>query len=248
MRMTSGMIAFLAGALVMMIGTLVGLGMWTYRDAKARGLEAGMWTAIVLAVPNFIGLLLYFLVGRKQQHVLCSTCGLRTEQGKPHCSNCGTFLVPQANSISPRPRSNKKPLIFALVCVILTFILAVGVIVTSVWAQPEMFAAHNVAIGQTQTMRAGIWKLSFWYLDGEKVRTIDLKESESKTLTVDAKIKQGTVKLGIKAEGKEEELFLLNGRESAFEVDLSPFPADGKITARLYADEAKGSVHMNWKK
>lgn len=231
----------------MMIGTLIGLGVWTYRDAKARGLEAGMWAAIVVAVPNFIGLLLYFLVGRKQQHVLCSTCGLRTEHGKPHCSNCGAVLVPQAGADLPSPRSSKRPLIIALVCVILTFVLIGGAMISTVWAQPEMFRAHNIAIGQTQTMRPGIWKLSFWYLDGEKVRTIDTKEGESKTLTVDAKIKKGTVKLGIRAEGKEEELFLLNGRESAFEVDLSQFPADGKIAVRLYADEAKGSVHMKWK-
>lgn len=246
MRIDPEIIVVMVAAALLMIGAIVGLGIWTYRDAKALGLEAGMWTTIVVAIPNFIGLLVYFLVGRKQQQVLCSACGRETLSGKPHCFNCGAPLVPLANTEGKRPRNTKKPLIIALVCVILTFMLIGGVVVSRIWAQPEMFSAHNIAIGQTQTDRPGIWKLSFWYLDGEKVRAITIKQGEPQTLSVDAKIKKGTVKLGIKSEGKEEQLILLNGQESALAIDLSKFPADGKITVHLYADQAKGSVNMKW--
>jgi flagellar basal body-associated protein FliL len=246
MRIDLEIIVIMVVAGLLMIGAVIGLGVWTYRDAKARGLEAGLWTAIVVAIPNFIGLLVYFLVGRKQQQVLCSACGRETQSGKLHCFNCGALLVPLANTEGTRPRNTKRPLVLALICVILTFMMVGGVLVSRVWAEPEMFSAHNIAIGQTQTDRPGIWKLSFWYLDGEKVRAIKIKQGEPQTLSIDAKIKKGTVKLGIKSEGREEELFLLNGQESAFEVDLSKFPADGKITVHLYADQAKGSVNMKW--
>lgn len=248
MWMTFGIIWVVFGvALLLLIGTMIGLGIWTYRDAKSRGLEAGMWTAIVVMVPNFIGLLLYFLVGRKQQKIKCPSCEAETEQGKPHCSNCGAVISPQEKAVSASPSNSKKPLIIALVCVILTFVLVIGVSVASIFIQPEMFSAPNITIGQAQTMRPGVWKLSFWYFDGEKARAIEIKQGKPNALNIDAEIEKGTVEMGISIDGKEENRISLNELNSTYVWDLSGFPDNTKITLHLYADEAKGSVNMDWR-
>lgn len=233
--------------LLLVVGTMIGLGIWTYRDAKSRSLEAGMWTAIVILVPNLIGLLLYFLIGRKQQRTICPSCGAGTEQGKPHCSNCGAVILQQEEAAAVKPRTSKKPLVIALVCVVLTFVLMIGAIVASIFAQPEMFSARNVTIGQAQTMRPGVWKLSFWYFNGDKARAIEIRQGNPGTLNIDAEITKGTVEMGISAEGLEEERISLNDIDSTYVWDLSGFPDNSRITLHLYADKARGSLNMDWR-
>ena len=43
------------------------LGLWTYSDAKVRSDKPEIWTLIVLLVPNFIGLIIYLLIGRTKK-------------------------------------------------------------------------------------------------------------------------------------------------------------------------------------
>jgi len=51
------------------------LGCWTYSDAKARSDKPEIWTLIVLLVPNFIGLIIYLLVGRTKKAESADTAG-----------------------------------------------------------------------------------------------------------------------------------------------------------------------------
>ena len=53
--------------LLLLISTLcffIFLGLWTYYDAQERTDNPKLWTLIVLAVPSFLGLIIYLLVGR----------------------------------------------------------------------------------------------------------------------------------------------------------------------------------------
>ncbi|GIO40028.1 hypothetical protein J41TS12_48890 [Paenibacillus antibioticophila] len=238
----------LGAALLLVLGSIACLGIWTYQDAKARGLDGGIWTIIVILVPNLIGLLLYFLIGRKQQRALCASCGGQTELGKHYCSNCGVSLVQPGMTVPSDAKHSKKPLIAAMVGMILTSLLVLGVVIGSLYAaQPEMFAAKNVSIGQTQTMRPGIWKLSFWYFNGEKVQAIKIKQGESKQITLDTEIKKGTVEAVISLDGKEQKRLLLNELDTPYIWDLSDLPDSGRITLHLYAEEARGKVNMDWR-
>lgn len=47
------------------IGFIVCLTCWVYTDAKKSGDEAALWALITVIVPSFFGVLVYFLVGRK---------------------------------------------------------------------------------------------------------------------------------------------------------------------------------------
>ncbi|MBE9917584.1 hypothetical protein G8C92_26570 [Paenibacillus donghaensis] len=238
----------LAGtALLLFLITLICLGIWTYRDAKLRGLEAGMWTAIVVLVPNFIGLLLYFLIGRKQQQTLCPSCGRKTEQSKPYCSNCGASMAQVVQSLVASKNNSKKPLIISLICVVMTFIFMFVAFFASMYAQPEMFSSKSITIGQIQTMKPGVWKMSFWYFDGEKSRAIEIRDGNPSALNVSAEIEKGKVELGLAVDGKEEKRISLNNIDSTYVWDLSGYPENSRVVLRLYGDAAKGKVNMNWK-
>ena len=238
----------IGAALLLVFGSMACLGVWTYRDARARGLDARIWTVIVLLVPNLMGLLLYFLIGRRQQRVRCASCGGQTEPGKRYCSNCGVSLVQPGMTMPAEVKQSKKPLIAALAGMLLTSLLVLGVVFGSLYAaQPEMLAAKNVSIGQTQTMRPGVWKLSFWYFNGEKARSIKFKQGEAKQITLDTEIKKGTAEAAISLDGKEQKRLLLNELDTPYIWDLSDLPDSGRITLHLYAEEARGKVNMDWR-
>ncbi len=58
----------LMGLIGLMVLLYVSMGLFIYADARKRSEDApALWTAIVLLTPNFMGLLVYFLVGRKKK-------------------------------------------------------------------------------------------------------------------------------------------------------------------------------------
>jgi hypothetical protein len=52
-------------SIISVAGLFVFVGLWVYTDAKRRGNQPITWTLIALFIPNFMGLLLYLLMGRK---------------------------------------------------------------------------------------------------------------------------------------------------------------------------------------
>ena len=55
----------LALVVVSLIGIFAFIGLWVYNDAKKRGEKPLIWVLIALFVPNFFGLIIYLLIGRK---------------------------------------------------------------------------------------------------------------------------------------------------------------------------------------
>lgn len=89
-------IAIILTALVViaMIVLMVLLGVWTYRDAVSKGMNGVLWTAVVLLVPGFIGLIIYLIVRMESGKVTCSNCNAEVNGKNRYCSNCGQALVP----------------------------------------------------------------------------------------------------------------------------------------------------------
>jgi len=77
------------GLLVAMV--MLGAG-YVNRDAKRRGMNALLWTALVIFIPNAIGFILYFFV-RTPVAVRCDRCGATTRPGSHYCSTCGSPLT-----------------------------------------------------------------------------------------------------------------------------------------------------------
>jgi hypothetical protein len=74
-----------AGILIAVWLSLVG---YVYADAKRRAMPAGLWTIIVIAVPNVVGFLLYFAL-RRRLPAFCSQCGQLFAVQHKFCPSCG---------------------------------------------------------------------------------------------------------------------------------------------------------------
>jgi RNA polymerase subunit RPABC4/transcription elongation factor Spt4 len=84
---TAGAVAFSAG--LFMLG-------YVYRDAKRRGMNAGLWTLLVLILsPAYllIGLIIYLLV-REPLPYTCPQCGATVNARFNFCPNCKYNLHP----------------------------------------------------------------------------------------------------------------------------------------------------------
>lgn len=68
------------------------LGLFVYRDAKARGMDALLWTLLAVFAPGFIGLIVYLVVRRDHVKLSCPTCGGEVQQGFVTCPGCGQKL------------------------------------------------------------------------------------------------------------------------------------------------------------
>ncbi|MCL2140540.1 MAG: zinc ribbon domain-containing protein [Dehalococcoidia bacterium] len=79
------------------------IGIFVYRDAKSRDMNALMWLLIVIVAPMFIGLIIYFIVRSNysnlkcpscqapvsEQYLACPSCGIKL---KASCANCGAHI------------------------------------------------------------------------------------------------------------------------------------------------------------
>ncbi len=83
------------------VAITVGIGVYVYRDAKKREMNAALWTLVVLLAPGLIGLIIYLIVrsDREIKNTSCSYCGNKIDDSfnvcpycshvlKPHCPHC----------------------------------------------------------------------------------------------------------------------------------------------------------------
>ena len=70
---------------------VLGIG-YVNRDARERGMKAGLWTAIVIFVPNALGFILYFLL-RSPRLLRCPGCQEPAAVGSRYCGRCARPLA-----------------------------------------------------------------------------------------------------------------------------------------------------------
>ena len=57
------------------------IGVYVYRDAKRRGMNAALWTLIAILAPSLIGFIIYLLVRGNYSNLKCPRCAATvTEQ------------------------------------------------------------------------------------------------------------------------------------------------------------------------
>ncbi len=85
-------ILYIAGAfLAVLLTTLVGIGVFVYRDARQRGMPAILWTLVAIFVPYFVGLVVY-LIARQARTARCPNCGWAAPADAAFCPRCGQAL------------------------------------------------------------------------------------------------------------------------------------------------------------
>lgn len=109
----------LAVYLCLLVAVPLTLGVYVYRDAKRRGMNAALWALAAALIPVFIGFAIYLLVRRKEgdtewecpvcknpvslAYAVCPSCGARlkricrecktpVEEGWSVCPSCGAAV------------------------------------------------------------------------------------------------------------------------------------------------------------
>lgn len=68
------------------------LGIFVYRDAKSRGMNAILWAFASALCPSFLGLIAYLLVRNNYSNWKCPRCGGPVQESFTACPQCGAKL------------------------------------------------------------------------------------------------------------------------------------------------------------
>lgn len=82
----SFVISSILGVIILMIG-------YVYADSKRRGMNALLWTLLVIVVPKALGFIAYFLL-RKPLMVTCPNCSSVIGSDFRFCPKCGYSISP----------------------------------------------------------------------------------------------------------------------------------------------------------
>lgn len=85
-------------ALILMLPVFIGV--YVYRDAKRRGMNAVLWTLVAILAPLLVGFIVYLLVRGGYSDLECPQCGTRVTEQFVVCPQCGAKLRPACSSCS----------------------------------------------------------------------------------------------------------------------------------------------------
>ena len=76
------------------------IGVYVYRDAKRRGMNAMAWTLIAVVAPALIGFIIYLLVRGNSPDLQCPQCAEPVTEQYVICPHCGAKLRPACPNCS----------------------------------------------------------------------------------------------------------------------------------------------------
>lgn len=212
------------------------LGLWTYRDASNKGLNAGLWTAIVILGPNGIGLLIYFLVARKQNLVKCSNCNSNISSSSKYCTNCGT-LVSNVKEIEKRPTKHFLiGFIVSFIIAAMCFVWTIFTVISNEESDFEIKSGMSLFLLETNTKSK--WNISYYKSTSNFSRNINKEDNSPSTLFIEAKSDKGNLGLKI-SQGSKEDIIYIKDTNGVKEIDLSNFDS-GKIKLTLINEGCNG--------
>lgn len=74
------------------------IGVYVYKDATSRGMNASLWTLIAVLSPAVIGLIIYLVVRSDYSALQCPNCNAPVNEQFRACPTCGTPLKNQCPS------------------------------------------------------------------------------------------------------------------------------------------------------
>jgi len=89
---------FMLMIIVVMLPLLIGI--YVYRDAKRRGMNAALWTLIAILAPSLIGFIIYLLVRGNYSNLKCPRCNTTVTDQYVVCPKCGAKLKPSCPNCS----------------------------------------------------------------------------------------------------------------------------------------------------
>lgn len=80
--------------IILLLTIPVIVGVYVYRDAKRRGMNAALWTLVAVLAPSLIGFIIYLLVRGSYSDLRCPRCDTRVNDTFVVCPKCGAKLRP----------------------------------------------------------------------------------------------------------------------------------------------------------
>ncbi len=105
--MNSLAVAGLVTGLGLVLACFIFLLAYVNRDAKRRGMNSTLWTLLVIFVPYFIGLIVYFLL-REPLPFQCPQCGASVSAHFNFCPSCKFKLRPNCPQCKQEVRSEDR--------------------------------------------------------------------------------------------------------------------------------------------
>lgn len=78
--------------LMFIVGIPILIGIYVYRDANRRNMNAPLWTLVAVLAPTFIGFIIYLIVRSGYSDLRCANCGASVQDSYTVCPRCGTRL------------------------------------------------------------------------------------------------------------------------------------------------------------
>lgn len=228
-------------ALLCIVLSLIFAGIWTYRDARARGLEAGVWVLVVLLVPNFLGILIYALTARRDYRYPCGTCGRSVSARSAYCGSCGAPLNPE--EATPPKGGPKGLLVGFFVSLALTFLLMIGAFAGAVvgsatdWFSEGFDFSPSLSTIYIENEWGNKWDVLWHYTNTTPKHTLWITEGGPTVLYYEGSSEEGPLTLIVR-QGDVERSFDLSGEGQSGSLDLSIFQS-GKV--QLILDNDKGA-------
>lgn len=236
---------------VLFVAAEICLGIWTYRDARSRGLNAALWTVVALLVPSFVGLILYLTVGRNQASGLCPGCSAAVQADALFCPRCGAAVGGEggeAPSARPLPRVGKGWLIAFFVCVALMLLYVSCFSMFGVYRHNPNFGgfSSHISIGSVERSVERRWSLSFHSFTGRKENgALNYDGTAPASVHVKSSLAGGKLEL-VLTQGDTRVVADLSGPQVESDIGLGDF-APGRIRMTLTGENARGGdVEVTW--
>ena len=100
MALSMRTIIFSLVVLIALLTIPVMIGVYVYRDAKRRGMNAMAWTLIAVVAPALIGFIIYLLVRGNSLDLQCPQCAEPVTEQYVICPHCGAKLRPACPNCS----------------------------------------------------------------------------------------------------------------------------------------------------
>lgn len=100
MELATRMVIYSLVVLISLLIILIPIGVYVFRDAKRRGMNAVLWTLVAVVAPALIGFIIYLLVRRDSPDLQCPQCDGPVTEQYVVCPHCGAKLRPACPNCS----------------------------------------------------------------------------------------------------------------------------------------------------
>lgn len=94
MELAARMVIYSLVVLISLLIILIPIGVYVFRDAKRRGMNAVLWTLVAVVAPALIGFIIYLLVRGNSPDLQCPQCAGPVTEQYVVCPHCGAKLRP----------------------------------------------------------------------------------------------------------------------------------------------------------